>query len=101
MFLQEIIGKKGSGYLQNFCDDGFLLAILLNLFSDVFLSGNLCLKQLVEVVDLVSDTLILLEGDTLKFLVELDSLLLKLTDLANQLLLADLVGVGVWVELHC
>ena len=78
-----------------------MLAILLNLFSDVFLSGNLCLKQLVEVVDLVSDTLILLEGDTLKFLVELDSLLLKLTDLANQLLLADLVGVGVWVELHC
>jgi hypothetical protein len=89
------------GYLQYFGDNGLLLAILLNLFSDVFFGVNFCLEQLVEVLDLVGHALVLLEGDTLKLLVQLNALLLELADLGNQLLFADFVGVGVWIESLC
>jgi hypothetical protein len=55
--------------LQNLGDDGLLLAVLLNLLPDPFLSGVLGLEQLLEHRDFVHHGLVPLERDSLKLLV--------------------------------
>jgi hypothetical protein len=88
-------------HLQNFCDDSFLLAVFLNLFADALFCCNFFLEQLVEVADFICLALVLLERDSLEFLVKLDSFLLQLAYLADQLFLSDFVGAGIWIELNC
>ena len=59
------------------------------------------MKQLLEVSDLVGQSLVLEERYPLVLLLELDPLLLELSDLGDQLLLLDLKSIGIGIEVNC